>query len=33
MLDYYNAQFAGSATVFPEMNEKFLVGQKVAITV
>lgn len=33
MLDYYNSQFAGSANMFPEMNEKFLIGQPVIITV
>lgn len=33
MLDYYNAQFAGSAIEFPEINEKFLIGQPVTVTV
>ncbi len=33
MLDYYNTQFAGSTNMFPEMNEKFLIGQPVTITV
>lgn len=33
MLDYYNVQFAGSAIMFPEMNETFLMGQEVVVTV
>lgn len=33
MIDYYNTQFAGSTNMFPEMNEKFLIGQPVTITV
>ncbi len=33
MLDYYNAQFAGSAVEFPEISEKFLIGQPVVVTV
>lgn len=33
MLDYYNLQLAGSSSIFPAMNEMFLRGQKVALTV
>lgn len=33
MLDYYNSQFAGSTTMFPEISEKFLIGQPVVVTV
>lgn len=33
MLDYYNAQFAGSSAMFPEIGRDFLIGQSVIITV
>lgn len=32
MLDLYNTQFAGSANVFPQMREGFLIGQKIEFT-
>ncbi len=32
MVDFYNIQFAGSAEMFPKINEAFLIGQRVRLT-